>query len=149
MLLSCQSLTCFSYPDPPLLMAVRTALVALIAFMPTNPNGAYQKKKDYKKEERRCLAIKSCGAAPKFGTSERQRLIDEIHQYMLSKVSPVPQLAAQESSDEHPTNAEGPLSVSFRTVNVSRRVPTAEHDHQACVAPLGISCTSSNQPQFK
>ncbi|KAF9625144.1 hypothetical protein IFM89_019358 [Coptis chinensis] len=111
MLLSCQSLTCFSYPDPPLLMAVQTALVALIAFMPTNPNGALGSL-DYKKEERRCLAIKSCGAAPTFGTSECQRLIDEIHQYMLSKVPPVPQLAAQESSDEHPTNAEGEVPVA-------------------------------------
>ncbi|KAF9599017.1 hypothetical protein IFM89_033362 [Coptis chinensis] len=120
MLLSYQSLTCFSYHDPPLLMAIRTALVALIAFMPTNPNGALGSL-DYKKEERRCLVIKSHGAAPKFGTSEHQRLIDEIHQYMLSKVPPVPQLVAQESSDEHPTNAE---------VNVSRRVPAAEHGEQ-------------------
>ncbi|KAF9599191.1 hypothetical protein IFM89_035650 [Coptis chinensis] len=39
--------------------------VALIAFMPTNPNGALGSL-DYKKEERRCLAIKSHGAAPKF-----------------------------------------------------------------------------------
>ncbi|KAF9588912.1 hypothetical protein IFM89_017143 [Coptis chinensis] len=86
---------------------------------------------------------------------------------MLRKVPPVPQLAAQESSDEHPTNVEGevpvapldgdniaspdeqpnpeakdridvrevhanagPLSVNFRTMNVSRRVPAAEHGEQ-------------------
>ncbi|KAF9589584.1 hypothetical protein IFM89_025867 [Coptis chinensis] len=111
MLLSCQNLTCFSYPDPPLLMAVRTALVALIAFMPTNPNGALGLL-DYKKEERRYLAIKSRGVAPKFGTSECQRLIDEIHQYLLSKVPPVPQLAAQESSMNTQPMREGEAPVA-------------------------------------
>ena len=55
---------------------MRTALVALIAFMPTNPNGALGSL-DYKKEERHTLAIKSREAPPKFGTPERQKLIDE------------------------------------------------------------------------
>lgn len=62
--------------DLPLLLIVRTALVALIAFMPTSPNGALGSL-DYKKEERRILAIKSREASPKFGTPERQKLIDE------------------------------------------------------------------------
>ncbi|CAH9120432.1 unnamed protein product [Cuscuta epithymum] len=66
--------------------SVRTALVALIAFMPTNPNGALGSL-DYKKEERRILAIKSREASPRFGNPERQKLIDEIHEYMLSKIS--------------------------------------------------------------
>ncbi|CAI9762598.1 unnamed protein product [Fraxinus pennsylvanica] len=70
--------------------SVRTALVALIAFMPTNPNGALGSL-DYTKEEKRTLAIKSREAAPKFGSLERQKLIDEIHEYMLSKAPPVPQ----------------------------------------------------------
>ncbi|KAL4393579.1 hypothetical protein AHAS_Ahas02G0066100 [Arachis hypogaea] len=43
--------------------------------MPTNPNGALGSL-DYKKEERRTLAIKSHYAAPRFGTPERQKLID-------------------------------------------------------------------------
>lgn len=60
-----------------LLVAVRTALVALIAFMPTNPNGALGSL-DYKKEERHALAIKSRETPPKFGTPERQKLIDEV-----------------------------------------------------------------------
>lgn len=58
-------------------LKVRTALVALIAFMPTNPNGALGSL-DYTKEERRALAIKSRDAAPRFGTPERQKLIDEV-----------------------------------------------------------------------
>lgn len=57
--------------------AVRTALVALIAFMPTNPDGALGSL-DYTKEERHALAIKSREAAPKFGTPERQKLMDEV-----------------------------------------------------------------------
>lgn len=56
---------------------MRTALVALIAFMPTNPDGALGSL-DYKKEERHKLAIKSREAAPKYGSPERQNLIDEV-----------------------------------------------------------------------
>ncbi|CAA0834258.1 Ubiquitin-conjugating enzyme E2 32 [Striga hermonthica] len=70
--------------------SVRTALVALIAFMPTSPNGALGSL-DYSKEERRALAIKSREAAPTFGSPDRQRLIDEIHEYMLSKAQSVPE----------------------------------------------------------
>ncbi|CAK9138908.1 unnamed protein product [Ilex paraguariensis] len=56
--------------------SVRTALTALIAFMPTNPNGALGSL-DYKKEERRVLAVKSRESAPRFGNPDRQKLIDE------------------------------------------------------------------------
>lgn len=45
--------------------------------MPTNPNGALGSL-DYKKEERRVLAVKSREAAPKYGTPDRQKLIDEV-----------------------------------------------------------------------
>ncbi|XP_021801793.1 ubiquitin-conjugating enzyme E2 32-like isoform X2 [Prunus avium] len=45
---------------------------------------------EYDKKKRRALAIKSREAAPIYGTAERQKLIDEIHQYMVSKVPPVP-----------------------------------------------------------
>ncbi|KAL1226362.1 Ubiquitin-conjugating enzyme E2 32 [Cardamine amara subsp. amara] len=68
--------------------SVRTALVALIAFMPTSPNGALGSV-DYPKEERCTLAIKSREAPPKYGSPERQKLIDEIHQYILSKATVV------------------------------------------------------------
>ncbi|KAG6515986.1 ubiquitin-conjugating enzyme E2 32-like [Zingiber officinale] len=71
--------------------SVRTALLALIAFMPTNPDGALGSL-DYTKVERKTLAIKSREEAPRFGNPERQKLIDEIHQYLLGKVPPVPQL---------------------------------------------------------
>ncbi|PIN23237.1 Ubiquitin--protein ligase [Handroanthus impetiginosus] len=58
--------------------------------MPTSPNGALGSL-DYTKEERRALAVKSREAPPKVGSPERQRLIDEIHEYMLSKAPPAPQ----------------------------------------------------------
>ncbi|XP_021828038.1 ubiquitin-conjugating enzyme E2 32-like isoform X2 [Prunus avium] len=70
-------------------VGVRSALLKLIELLPTYPNGALGSV-EYDKEERRALAIKSREAAPIFGTTERQELIDEIHKYMLSKVPPVP-----------------------------------------------------------
>ncbi|PWA89804.1 ubiquitin-conjugating enzyme 32 [Artemisia annua] len=82
--------------------SVRTALTALIAFMPTSPNGALGSL-DYKKEERRILAVKSRESAPKFGTPDRQKLIDEIHEYMISKAPPVPQKTSEDTSEEAPT----------------------------------------------
>ncbi|KAL8130232.1 hypothetical protein V2J09_019387 [Rumex salicifolius] len=78
--------------------SVRTALVALIAFMPTSPNGALGSL-DYPKDERRVLAVKSREGPPKFGTPERQNLIDEIHEYMLSKAPPVPEIVQQGQED--------------------------------------------------
>lgn len=81
--------------------SVRTALTALIAFMPTSPNGALGSL-DYKKEERRILAVKSRESAPKFGTPDRQKLIDEIHEYMISKAPPVPQKTSENTSEEAP-----------------------------------------------
>ncbi|KAL2341679.1 hypothetical protein Fmac_009619 [Flemingia macrophylla] len=96
--------------------SVRTALVALIAFMPTNPNGALGSL-DYKKEERRTLAVKSREAPPRFGTPERQKLIDEIHEYMLSKAPPVPQPSAAEASEEHPRNKEAEAEVQVNSPN--------------------------------
>ncbi|KAK9288066.1 hypothetical protein L1049_016512 [Liquidambar formosana] len=91
--------------------SVRTALVALIAFMPTNPNGALGSL-DFKKEERHALAIKSRVAAPRFGTPERQKLIDEIHEYMLSKAPQVPQLGPTQAPEEQSTNGEAEAEVS-------------------------------------
>lgn len=51
--------------------------MALIAFMPSNPSGAIGSV-DYPKEERRALATKSRESPPKFGSPERQKVIDEV-----------------------------------------------------------------------
>ncbi|XP_021829113.1 ubiquitin-conjugating enzyme E2 32-like [Prunus avium] len=68
---------------------VRDALDALMDEMPTYPDGELGSV-EYNKEERRVLAIKSRAAPPKYGSSERQKLIAEIHKYLLSKSPPVP-----------------------------------------------------------
>ncbi|KAL6279619.1 hypothetical protein ACE6H2_016500 [Prunus campanulata] len=85
---------------------VRDALYKLIELLPTYPDGALGSV-EYDKEERRVLAIKSREAAPRYGTAERQKLIDEIHKYMLSKVPSVPSngggdipLSSQNDRDE-------------------------------------------------
>ncbi|CAB4318312.1 unnamed protein product [Prunus armeniaca] len=68
---------------------VRDVLVDFIHLMPAYPDGELGSL-EYSKEERRVLAIKSRAAATRYGTSERQKVIEEIHQYMLSKAPPVP-----------------------------------------------------------
>eukprot|EP00232_Nephroselmis_pyriformis_P000503 CAMPEP_0182906836 /NCGR_PEP_ID=MMETSP0034_2-20130328/34049_1 /TAXON_ID=156128 /ORGANISM="Nephroselmis pyriformis, Strain CCMP717" /LENGTH=191 /DNA_ID=CAMNT_0025042619 /DNA_START=30 /DNA_END=602 /DNA_ORIENTATION=- len=62
--------------------SVRTALVALRAFMPTPGDGAIGSL-DYPKEERVVLATKSRAAAPSHGGGDRQALIEEVHTRML------------------------------------------------------------------
>ncbi|MCI53406.1 ubiquitin-conjugating enzyme E2 32-like, partial [Trifolium medium] len=58
------------------------------------------------------MAIKSREASPKFGTPERQKLIDEIHEYMLSKAPSVPELSHTETSEDHPRLEEAESQVS-------------------------------------
>ncbi|KAI3512366.1 hypothetical protein L1887_19681 [Cichorium endivia] len=110
--------------------SVRTALTALIAFMPTNPNGALGSL-DYKKEERRVLAVKSRESSPKFGSPDRQKLIDEIHEYMISKAPPVPQPISPESSEppsaaatEH--SGEAPAT----PLNAATEITEPEEQHE-------------------
>ncbi|XP_021832537.1 uncharacterized protein LOC110772415 [Prunus avium] len=90
---------------------VRRALLELIDLLHTHPNGALGSvlEVEHNKEVRRALAIKSRAAAPKYGTTERQKLIDEIHEYMLSKESPLP------------SNRGGDIRVSSQTDRDSRK----------------------------
>ncbi|XBH85344.1 ubiquitin-conjugating enzyme E2 32-like [Triticum dicoccoides] len=102
--------------------SVRTALVALIAFMPTNPGGALGSL-DYKKEDKRALAIKSRETPPKFGSPERQSVIDEIHEQMLSKAPPIPQLLTIGSEEE--TNKTAPDTSGEHAVKAAEGVNTS------------------------
>ncbi|CAN8274950.1 unnamed protein product [Cochlearia groenlandica] len=86
--------------------SVRTALMALIAFMPSDPKGAIGSV-DYPKEDRRALATKSRETPPKYGSPERQKVIDEIHQYMLSKIPSSPETIHQECNKPHCTDSGG------------------------------------------
>ncbi|CAL5198979.1 unnamed protein product [Lathyrus oleraceus] len=136
--------------------SVRTALVALIAFMPTSPNGALGSL-DYKKEDRRALAIKSREASPKFGTPERQKLIDEIHDYMLSKANPVPQPSPSQASEE-PKNEEAETQVTLpnpEALPAGEGIPDEAGDRiveeqevpvNANPNPVGVEATNEIQP---
>ena len=65
--------------------SVRTALTALIAFMPSPPNGSVGSL-DYSNEERVKLAAKARLEPPSFGSPERQALIREMHAKMLQRI---------------------------------------------------------------
>ncbi|KAG8372882.1 hypothetical protein BUALT_Bualt12G0113300 [Buddleja alternifolia] len=110
--------------------SVRTALVALIAFMPTSPNGALGSL-DYTKEERRTLAVKSRETAPTYGSPERQKLIDEIHEYMLSKAPPVPQGDQEskvETQKEENENEQSPQSDVVEGITDTLPRPTQDDE---------------------
>ena len=62
--------------------SVRTALTALVAFMPTPADGAIGSL-DYTQDERRALAAKSREAAPTFGNAARRELAAAAHAKML------------------------------------------------------------------
>ncbi|KAL3752968.1 hypothetical protein ACJRO7_000374 [Eucalyptus globulus] len=135
--------------------SVRTALMALIAFMPTNPNGALGSL-DYKKEERRALAIKSREAAPRCGNAERQQLIEEIHEYMLSKAPPVPQVqpsdghSAEARSDEGSSSPEEPpRDAGDRVIEEAREPPTNSNPVAERAEPSRHSPARSEQLQTR
>ncbi|KAJ9559444.1 hypothetical protein OSB04_014058 [Centaurea solstitialis] len=110
--------------------SVRTALTALIAFMPTDPKGALGSL-DYKKEERRILAVKSRESAPKFGSPDRQKLIDEIHEYMMSKAPPIPEPNSLESSDPQPADTEQSDEPPESPRKANTEITEPEEQHEA------------------
>ncbi|XP_021992204.1 ubiquitin-conjugating enzyme E2 32 [Helianthus annuus] len=112
--------------------SVRTAL---IAFMPTNPNGALGSL-DYMKEQRPDLAVKSRETAPNFGSPDRQKLIDEIHEYMISKASPVPQPNSPESSEPPAAATEQSCETPVSPANTNAITEITEHEEQHHEVPL-------------
>ncbi|KAL6279618.1 hypothetical protein ACE6H2_016499 [Prunus campanulata] len=104
--------------------SVQITLHALIESLPTDPDGAWGSV-EYDKEERRALAIKSREAAPRYGTAERQKLIDEIHEYMLSKVPPVPSNRGGDIwvSYKNDSDGGGDIRVSYKN-DSDKRMPS-------------------------
>mmetsp|Transcript_18849 Transcript_18849/g.32195 ORF Transcript_18849/g.32195 Transcript_18849/m.32195 type:complete len:405 (-) Transcript_18849:699-1913(-) len=98
--------------------SIRTALMALIAFMPTPGQGALGSL-DWKPEERHRLALKSQQEAPKFGSPERQVMIDDMHARMVASSKPMA------SGSESPCAPVAEASISIPAA------PTAAD----CVAP--------------
>lgn len=126
--------------------SVRTALVALIAFMPTSPNGALGSL-DFPKEERQALAIKSRGAPPTYGSPERQKLINEIHEYMLSKAPPVP--ASDQVSEIQTNNEESQLSPTTDAEGTAALTIPAENDaiiEEPHETPANPAAAQTSQP---
>lgn len=78
--------------------SVRTALTALIAFMPSPGAGALGSL-DFSKDERRAMAIKARKEAPTFGSAERQLFIEEMHQRMIQRVATAATANAPNSAD--------------------------------------------------
>lgn len=74
--------------------SVRTALTALIAFMPSPGQGAIGSL-DFTKEERMQMAVKSRTDMPKFGSAARQKVIADMHSRFIKLQE---QLAAAGSS---------------------------------------------------
>ncbi|KAI4966961.1 hypothetical protein ZWY2020_034649 [Hordeum vulgare] len=106
---------CYTQLSQTICVHAYAALVALIAFMPTNPGGALGSL-DYKKEDRRALAIKSVKHHQ--NSLPGMSVIDEIHEQMLSKAPLVPQLltigneeetnkTSPDTFDEHDVKAAG------------------------------------------
>ncbi|CAI7736551.1 unnamed protein product [Closterium sp. NIES-53] len=116
--------------------SVRTALVALIAFMPTKPDGALGSL-DYPKDERRKLAIKSRLAPPKFGSPGRQQVIDQIHTAMLQTAPPIP-ASLQSASSPSPKAPDAPQA----TPTESALSPAAESLSAGAAADSGPSPAS-------
>eukprot|EP00195_Chlamydomonas_chlamydogama_P011269 CAMPEP_0202896150 /NCGR_PEP_ID=MMETSP1392-20130828/5201_1 /ASSEMBLY_ACC=CAM_ASM_000868 /TAXON_ID=225041 /ORGANISM="Chlamydomonas chlamydogama, Strain SAG 11-48b" /LENGTH=329 /DNA_ID=CAMNT_0049581395 /DNA_START=89 /DNA_END=1078 /DNA_ORIENTATION=- len=109
--------------------SVRTALTALIAFMPTPGAGALGAL-DYTKEERKKLAAKSRVDVPKYGSAERQRVIDDMHARMMA-------VEAESAGMNRAPSTEVPGMEEIAAVVMSRNtaVPSSQPE-QAGPAPV-------------
>lgn len=91
--------------------SMRTALTALIAFMPTPGQGALGSL-DFSKEERRALAAASPSHIPKYGSPSRQQVTDRMHQQMLDIIRNHPEQQACTRPPECEVQARGTQGAS-------------------------------------
>lgn len=85
--------------------SVRSALVALIAFMQTPGSGALGSL-DHPAEARRQMAAEARARPPAYGTPERQQLIDDMHRRMLDMEERSRRECCQEREPADATAAE-------------------------------------------
>jgi len=78
--------------------SVHSALIALIAFMPSPGEGALGSL-NYSEEEKRALALRSRQSAPIFGSKARQEVTNRIHDKML-KLLPRPASQSKDDASE-------------------------------------------------
>ncbi|GIL56389.1 hypothetical protein Vafri_11758 [Volvox africanus] len=121
---------------------VRTALLALIAFMPTPGNGALGAL-EFPKEDRRAMAARSRLEGPRFGNPDRQAVIDNMHRRMLA-IS----VAAGTKPQSSPDGTIQPPSQEVGTGAVSDRQGSSEGESQPrAAAEFGdAAVTSSAEP---
>lgn len=124
--------------------SVRTALTALVAFMPSPGNGAIGSL-DFPKEERRRLAALSRREFPKFGSLERQQVTQEVHQRMLEVET---QASSPKSEVEDPQTKPLPPPTGPSTSPASASEPHLAHQAPS-LPPLAVSppCRPLSQPQ--
>ncbi|KAG2497686.1 hypothetical protein HYH03_004423 [Edaphochlamys debaryana] len=114
--------------------SVRTALTALIAFMPSPGAGALGAI-DFSKEERRVLAARSRAEPPRFGSAERQRVIEDMHARMLAMEAAQPGPSGSGSGSQQA--GPGPQA---EPVAAPAPAPAAE------AAPASAPSPSADQP---
>ncbi|KAF5842646.1 hypothetical protein DUNSADRAFT_6116 [Dunaliella salina] len=137
--------------------SVRTAIVALIAFMPTPGQGALGSL-DYTKEERKVLAAKSREGPPKFGSADKQRVMAELHQRMLAMEAQPGSSASAESTTAAAPHAAPPstpsvpsseTAVAGAPASAARPTPDSQPDstHPSSPQPPNCSDTGVTPPQ--
>uniref|UniRef100_A0A7S3QXX8 UBC core domain-containing protein n=2 Tax=Dunaliella tertiolecta TaxID=3047 RepID=A0A7S3QXX8_DUNTE len=114
--------------------SVRTAIVALIAFMPTPGQGALGSL-DYTKEERKLLAAKSREGPPKYGSADKQRVMAELHQRML----------AMEAQQKFSASAQPSTSASEQA-SAPNSAPNSAPPPTPSVAPSAPEAAAANAP---
>jgi len=112
--------------------SVRTALVALVAFMQT-PGGGAIAALDYSKEERRELARLSREKPPQFGSPARQALTDAAHATMLRR-----EQAAQAAKAAMASTAEAAPCGSGGISPVALQASLAEAAQLPSDAPITV-----------
>lgn len=124
--------------------SVRTALVALIAFMPTKADGALGSL-DFPKEKRRLLALKSRANPPKFGSEERQRIIRQLHEEMLKTAPSIPEghLSLSDVGESQAEEGEPPAQ-SPEAAGLAKGVQTGEDSktEEKSLPPAGAEISS-------
>ncbi|KAK9797429.1 hypothetical protein WJX73_001948 [Symbiochloris irregularis] len=120
--------------------SVRTALTALVAFMPSPGRGAIGSL-DYNAEERQALAAKSRLAPPAFGNADRQEISARLHTRML-EMFPEEPTSSSSTSDRGP-DPEGAAASVAAVSSVMAPVQLATTSGEA--APLDREALSHAQ----
>ena len=129
---------------------MRTALVALIAFMPTAGEGALGSL-DYPPEDRRDLARKSARNPPSFSDPERDAVAKRLFGTLKQKLSALTPASAPESvSTDAPLSVEAVAADAAAAAASDRTATPSEKDDEAEVSSGGGNingrCCEAGEP---